>query len=323
MGNITFALLGALGYGADLGKKGTSTDITFYNIKKGENTVTIIDPTRYPERLAPLFYAISLAKKAIVIVDEINATFGECLVMLQCANINRGYFILRNYITKEKIEPLTRGTSLEKYEFLPDHPNLIRETLLAEAATQNPSEIPVGQQPVGIIPIDHAFNVKGVGTVILGIVASGVVHKHAMLQVLPIGKSAQIRSIQKHDDEFDAAGEGDRVGLALKNIEVEDLDRGTVLTNDPTIKTSSKLETHATLVKYWQMPIKQGMVMHIGYKTQFIPSKVEAVIDCDDARKPSLTLKLDKPLVYKPNDRAILMHLEGPKLRVAGTIDLR
>ena len=93
------------------------------------------------------------------------------------------------------------------------------------------------------MPVDHAFNVKGVGVVVLGVVTSGVVQKHATLNVLPGGKSAQVRSIQKHDDEFDVAGEGDRVGLALKNVEVEDLDRGAVLTNDSSIKTSSKLET--------------------------------------------------------------------------------
>ncbi len=78
-------------------------------------------------------------------------------------------------------------------------------------------------------------------------VTSGFIQKHATLNVLPGGKSAQVRSIQKHDDEFDIAGEGDRVGLALKNVEVEDLDRGAVLTNDPSIKTSSKLETQASL----------------------------------------------------------------------------
>jgi selenocysteine-specific translation elongation factor len=33
--------------------------------------------------------------------------------------------------------------------------------------------------------------------------------------------SRPVRSIQKRDEEFDLAWEGDRVGLALKNIEVE------------------------------------------------------------------------------------------------------
>ena len=58
---------------------------------------------------------------------------------------------------------------------------------------------------------------------------------------------------------------------------MEDLDRGIVLTNDPAIKTASKLEATAVLVKYWQTPIKEGMVMHVGHWTQFITAKVEAV----------------------------------------------
>ena len=163
---------------------------------------------------------------------------------------------------------------------------------------------------------------KGVGVVILGVVTSGIIQKHEMLQVLPAGKSAQVRSIQKHDDEFDVAGEGDRVGLALKNVEVEDLDRGAVLTNDPAVKTSNKLEAPAALVKYWQTPIKEGMVMHVGHWTQFITAKVEAAAETGDPKKPTLTLTLDKPLVYCPNDRAVLMYLEGPKLRVAGSLQL-
>ncbi|HUK84368.1 MAG TPA: EF-Tu/IF-2/RF-3 family GTPase [Candidatus Acidoferrum sp.] len=321
MGNITVAVIGALGYSASIGKKGTSTDITFYNIKKGEDTVTLIEPERYPERLAPLFFAVSLSKEAVVVVDQIDATFGECLVMLQCANITKGYFILRNYIPKEKVEPLIKGTSLEKYDFLSDDSMALREKLLLEAANQKPTETSSGAA-YGTVPVDHAFNVKGVGVVILGVVTSGIIQKHASLNVFPGGKTAQVRSIQKHDDEFDVAGEGDRVGLALKNIEVEDLDRGAVLTNDPSIKTISKLETHASLVKYWQMPIKQGMVMHVGHWTQFITAKVEAVSEGADLKKPTLTLTFEKPITYHPNDKAVLMYLEGAKLRVAGTVAL-
>jgi selenocysteine-specific translation elongation factor len=322
MGNITVAILGAQDYGNNLGKKGTATDITLFNLKRGENTVTFIEPTRYPERLAPLFYAVSLAKKAIVVVDEVNATLGECLVMLQCLDIKSGYIVLRNYIPKEKIQMLIKGTSLENFEIMNDDPNQIRESLLNEAAQQKIAEAPAGKQAVGTVPVDHAFNVKGVGAVVLGIVVYGTVEKHALLNVLPVGKTAQVRSIQKHDDEFDIAWEGDRVGLALKNVEVEDLDRGTVLTNDASIKTATELKTQASLVRYWQEPIKPGMVMHIGHWTQFITAKVDAAADTGDFRKPSLTLSLDKPLLYRTGDKAVLMYLEGAKLRVAGTSEL-
>ena len=195
--------------------------------------------------------------------------------MLQCSDIKSGYFVLRNYIPKEKIEPLIKGTSLENFEFVTTTQTMLREKLLAEAAQIKPVE---ACKQVGTVPVDHAFNVKGVGVVILGIVVYGTVEKHATLKVLPAPKSAQVRSIQKHDDEFETAGEGDRVGFALKNVEVEDVDRGVVLTNDPAIKTANKLQTTASLVKYWQTPIKAGMVMHVGHWTQFITAKVEAAI---------------------------------------------
>ena len=98
MGNLTVAVIGASEYAEGLGKKGTASDVTLYNLKKGEDTVTFIEPTRYPERLAPLFYAVAMAEKAIVVVDELTSTLGECLVMLQCTGVTSGYFVLRNYI---------------------------------------------------------------------------------------------------------------------------------------------------------------------------------------------------------------------------------
>jgi selenocysteine-specific translation elongation factor len=318
MGNITVAVLGVQGYSGAIGKKGTSTDISLYDLKKGEATVTLIEPTRYPERLAPLFYACALATKAIVVVDALNAEFGEQLVMLQCSGIKSGYFVLRNYIPKEKIQPLIKGTSIEGFEFIEDDANALREKLIAEAAQVKPAE----GEAIGTVPIDHAFNVKGVGVVILGIVVNGTVAKHAKLKALPSSKVAEVRSIQKHDDEFETAWLGDRVGFALKGVEVEDVDRGVVLTNDPAVKSSNKQETTASLVKYWQTPIKTGMVMHVGHWAQFVTAKVEAASEGGDIKKPALTLALDKPLVYRPGDKAVLMYLEGAKLRVAGTIEL-
>ena len=92
MGNLTVTVLGKPGYCSVLGKKGTSTDITLYNLKKGEDTVTFVEPTRYPDCPAPLFYVCSLAKKAIVIIDELNVNLGESLVMLQCCRVSSGYF---------------------------------------------------------------------------------------------------------------------------------------------------------------------------------------------------------------------------------------
>jgi selenocysteine-specific translation elongation factor len=319
MGNLTVAVLGAAEYANNLGKKGTVSDITLYNLKKGEDTVTFIEPTRYPDRLAPLFYAVAMADKAIVVVDELNSTLGECLVMLQCTGVTSGYFVLRNYIPQEKITPLIKGTSLEKFEFTEDNPALLKDRCLSEAAQKASSE---DESSSGTVPVDHAFSVKGVGTVVLGLVAKGTIKKHDTLKMLPGTQTVQVRSIQKHDDDFDSATKGDRVGLALKNVEVKDVERGTVLTTATSVKTSKTLETHASLVKYWQTPLKAGMVMHLGHWMQFLNCKVEAVTDDGDWRRPALTLALEKEIVHYPGDQAVLAYLESGKLRVAGTVTL-
>ncbi|RPI40747.1 MAG: elongation factor Tu [Methanoregulaceae archaeon] len=320
MSNLTVAVLAPPDYAKDLGKKGTASDITFYNLKKGDATVTFVEPTRYPEKLSSLFYAVSLADRVILVVNEINASFGECVLMLQCAGKSAGYLILKNYISPDQISPLIKGTVLEHYEVIEEDMVGLREKMLEIAVRQSAHQKAHENAGKGIVPVDAHFNVKGVGVVVLGSVAQGMIRKHETLKVLPTEKTAQIRSIQKHDDDAETAVSGDRVGLALKNIEAEDLDRGFVLTNDPAVKYATTVSGKAQLVKYWPAPLKEGMVLYAGYWMQFLPTRLEKVVVDGDWRMPVLTLTMEKALVYQPGARVVLHYLEGGKLRVVGSM---
>ncbi|MGA9087312.1 MAG: EF-Tu/IF-2/RF-3 family GTPase [Methanoregula sp.] len=323
MSNITVAVLAPNGFSDALGKKGTTSDITFYNLKRGESTVTFIEPTRYPEKLSSLFYAISLADRVILVVDEITATFGEIVLMLQCAGKAHGHIIFRNYLTPDQIAPLIKGTVLEHYETIENDPIGLREKLLDAAAKMMAHQKVKDGAGNGAVPIDHHFNVKGVGTVILGCVTHGVIRKHDSLKVLPTAKIAQVRSIQKHEDDAESAVTGDRVGLALKGVEADDLDRGCVLTNDPAIRSSLVVMGKAQLVKYWPAPLKEEMVIYLGHWMQFLPSRLTKVTAEGDWRMPELTFACEKELVYPPGARIVLHYLEGGKLRVVGTLTLQ
>lgn len=316
MSNLTVAVIAPPDYAKDLGKKGTTSDITFYNLKKGEATVTFIEPTRYPEKLSSLFYAVSLADRVLLVVNEINASFGESVLMLQSAGKTGGWLILKNYITPEQIAPLIKDTVVKDYEVMEEDANALREKMLDLTAKQAAPE----SSGKGVVPVDAHFNVKGVGVVVLGSVAQGTIKKHDQLRVLPTGKTAQIRSIQKHDDDAETAVRGDRVGLALKNIESEELDRGYVLTTDPSITHATTITGKAELVKYWPAPLKEGMVIYAGHWMQFLPTRVEKVAAEGDWKTPVLTLTMEKDLVYPPGARVVLHYLEGGKLRVVGSM---
>jgi selenocysteine-specific translation elongation factor len=318
MANLNVVVLGSPEFAKDLGKKGTVSDMTFYNLKKGENTVTFIEPTRYPDRLAPLCFAVSLAQKALLVVEEINSAFGESVIMLDCAGLKSGLIVLRNHLSQEQLTPLIKGTAAENYEFAEDDKIALRARFLEEVARMGD----LGETGTGTMPVDHCFNVRGVGTVALGCVAEGTIKRHDELRVLPGEGVAQVRSLQKHDQDCELSSAGDRVGLALKGVEVKDLDRGAILSSDSSVKSTSSLTARAQVVKYWPAPLQEGMMVHISHWMQFLPARVEAAKSNGDWHQVELTLKLEKSLVYKPGSQAVLTYPEGSKLRVIGALEL-
>ena len=305
MGNINVALLGEKGYGKELGKKGTESDITFYNLKRGSDTVTMMEPLGYPDKLSSLFYSISLADFAVFVVSDIDAYFGEQLIAAASAGIEKGAFILKNYHTPDEIKPLIRDMPFENYKFFEDDPIKIREFLLEMAGNRKSTE-----KDKGSVAIDHFFNVKGVGAVVLGTVVSGSIRKHDDLDLLPLNRKVHVRSIQKHDDDFDVASEGDRVGLALKNVESDEIRRGDVLTSEELLMVN-EMKIKLFKNKYWNKEIKEGMILHIGHWIQFLPARVE--------NAGELMLALDRPIICNENSRFFIGHLDSGIPRVIGS----
>ena len=319
MGNLNIAVLGAKDYASKIGKKGTVTDMTFYDHKSGTDSFTLIEPSKYPEKLSSLFYSVAMSEFAILVVDKIDSFLGETIVMTDALGIDRGWIILQNYIQPEQLKPLLAGTSLEGYEFKEDDPIKLREELIAMAKAE--AKAP-GEGTCGSCPVDSHFNVRGVGTVVLGSVIDGYFRKHDKMTVFPIKREVILKSIQKHDLDADDGVKGDHVGLALRGIESDELDRGYVVTTDPSVKMSRKVEGNVSIVKYWASPLKEGMVLHIGHWMQMVPCRIASVDNGDDFRTAKVEFDLESDMIHKPGDKAIIMYLEGGKLRVAGSIVL-
>ncbi len=53
---------------------------------------------------------------------------------------------------------------------------------------------------------------------------------------------------------------------------------------------------------------------------QFLPTRLEEIIVDSDWRMPTLTLSMEKALIYPQGARVVLHYLEGGKLRVVGSL---
>lgn len=315
MANLNIASLGAPGLAAAIGKKGTVSDMTFYEVKEGKDSITLIEPTKYPEKLSSLFYATQIGEFVILTVDKIDSFLGETIVMVDSLKRTKGWIVLRNYIQPEQVKPLIAGTSLENYEFREEDPTAMRLALveMAKAEKREP-----GEGSCGSCPVDSHFNVKGVGTVVIGAVADGWFRVHDKMTVWPLGKEVILRSIQKHDIDCDDGVKGDHVGLALKGIESDELDRGFVVSTDPSIKMTQELSAKVDYNRFYRGELKEGMMVHVGHWMQMVPARIEAASGKDSEVK----MAFDGKIIHKPGDLAVVMYLEGGKLRVVGTVIL-
>jgi selenocysteine-specific translation elongation factor len=312
MTNLNVAVLGSPGYAKEFGKKGTESDVTLYNMKKGETTVTMIEASKYPEKYASLYYAASFGDFIILVVDEINAGFGETVLTLDCLGKKEGIIIPRNYITADQINKFTKGTTVESFKIVEENLPVLREFIMGKALALVKGE----DSPVGGVVVDHFFNVRGIGTVALGVVRWGQIHKHDKLRAMPSEAVAQLRSIQRHDTDFDTAEPGNRVGLALKNIEVNSLDRGSVLTNDDTVKMTDSIKGTIKLVKFWTKPVETGMAIHVGNGMQFVSG---TIMENNDGE---ISIKTQKTVVYREGDNMSVIYLNGGNLRIMGSIGI-
>ena len=315
MPSLNASVIGSPEYSKQLGKKSGETDIAVYDLKKGETVITIVEPSRYPEKIQSLYYSAAFGDHAVLVAEKLDQYLGESLLMINACGVKEGTIVLRNYITEDQLKPFRKGTVLEGYEVMEDDPVKLQAKLIALA------ERPRQPQPgPGTLSVESAFNVRGIGTVALATVKSGTIKKHDQLNTLPGDKVAEVRSIQKHDIDYDVAEAGDHVGVALKGVEASDLDRGTVLTGD-TLRQTSTVTAKADLIPYFQVQLHEGSTIHLGHWLQLNLARITKITDTGD-KKPEMTITLEKPLVYPAGARAVLVYLDGGRLRVAGTIPL-
>lgn len=109
-------------------------------------------------------------------------------------------------------------------------------TLVASLDELKPPEIPT-DKPLRV-PIQDVYNIKGVGTVPVGRVETGILKPGDKIIVMPSGKEGEVKTVEAHHEQLPQAGPGDNVGFNVRGLEKKDVARGDVLghvTDPPTV----------------------------------------------------------------------------------------
>ena len=202
---------------------------------------------------------------------------------------------------KSKLDLMIKGTVVEKY--LKVDQDKIKEEMdkLEPFSTEGPSEM----------LIDHCFDVKGVGTVILGKVTHGKIKQYDNLKLYPAGIDVLIKSIQMHDDPVAESISPARVGLAVKGAKPDEVGRGDVIAQEGAVDVKAEIELDFTKNPFYKNEIaeNQGCLVNIGL--QIKAAKFVSI--------SPLKLSFEKPIICKKGEIAVILKPESTTIRILGS----
>ncbi|HOG15020.1 MAG TPA: elongation factor Tu [Candidatus Absconditabacterales bacterium] len=200
--------------------------------------------------------------------------------------------------------PIIRGSALKATEN-PSDPVAAKpiEDLLAALD----SYIPVPVREVDkdfLMPVEDVFSIKGRGTVATGRIERGSVKVNDEVELLGLGKEPKITvvtGVEMFHKAFDKADAGMNVGLLLRGIDKEEIERGQVLCKKGTVKAHNKFEAEVYVLK------KEEGGRHTpfmsGYRPQFFlrTTDVTGSINLKSGTEmimPGDNAKIDVELIY-------------------------
>jgi len=299
--SVNFVVLGKQDVVSDFGKKGTETDLTLYDRKESDIIKTWVVPNGFPDKIQPLFQVINLAEYAVLYVDKLDKFTGEQIIALDLLKKEKGILSHTFDVDESKLAMMIKGTVVENYTKVDQ--DTIKEEMdkLEPLTNDDPSEM----------IIDHCFDVKGVGTVILGKVTNGTVKQYDNLKLYPGDVDVLIKSIQMHDDPVSESICPARVGLAVKGVKPDEVSRGDVISEKGAVDVKTEIELDFQKSPFYKNDIaeNQGCLVNIGL--QIKAAKFSSI--------SPLKLTFEKPVVCKTGQIAVILKPESTTIRILGS----
>jgi selenocysteine-specific translation elongation factor len=300
---VTVAVVGAPDIAKELGKKGTASDVTLFNTVTEGHATTLVEPTQFPDKYAALPTALAMADECLLVVSELSRPVAETIATVELAPVSTTV-VLGPAVGEGELARALKGGRLESAPRLPlDFPRL-REVIDTWRA-------PIVEGPV-MVPVDHAFPVKGVGAVALGVVRRGTLHGHDRLRLWPTAKLLDIRSIQVHDIDRKEAECGERVGIALKGVDADELSRGQVLAPEGSLAEGAEVRgDRFQKCRYYRGDAGVGAAVHLAHGLQVVPAEIV------ELATGGVRVTADRPVVRIAGLPAYLIDLSvpaGPRL---------
>lgn len=259
----------------------------------------------------------------VVFLNKVDMVDDEGLIDLVEEEVRD---LLNKYQYPGAETPIIRGSALKAYEGDAEYEKQILE-LMRAVDEHIPTPERDTEKPF-LMPVEDVFAIKGRGTVVTGRIERGKVKIGEEIEIVGLSrdiKKTVVTGVEMFRKILDEGQAGDNVGVLVRGVEKDDVERGQVLAKPGSVTPHTKFEAEAYILT------KDEGGRHTpffsGYKPQFyirttdvtgdvkLPDGVEMVMPGDNAK---LTVELIQPVALEEGLRFAIR--EGGRTVGAGVI---
>ena len=234
---------------------------------------------------------------------------------------------IRELLTKYKYDgenaKIIRGSALKALSDDPEAVKSIEElvTALDEAIPEPKREI---DKPF-LMPVEDVFSIKGRGTVATGRIENGKVKVNEEVEIVGLKKTTKtvVTGVEMFKKMLDEGQAGDNVGLLLRGIEREDIERGQVVAKPGSITPHTEFEAEVYVLTKEEggrhSPFFKGYKPQFYFRTTDVTGEIqfdkEMVIPGDTV---NVVVKMIQPIAMDEGLRFAIR--EGGKTVGAGVV---
>jgi elongation factor Tu len=224
--------------------------------------------------------------------------------------------LLSSYGFPGEDTPIVRGSAVKALESASTDPNAPEYKcildLMEVVDTYIPNPVRAKDKPF-MMPVEDVFSIKGRGTVATGKIDRGVVKVGEPLEIVGLQEetmSTVCTGVEMFHKLLDQGEAGDNVGLLLRGIEREQIERGMVLAKPGSITPHKKFKSQVYVLKKEEGGRHKAFFS--GYRPQFyirtmdvtgsitLPGGVEMVMPGDNIE---MTVELITPVALEKNSK--------------------
>ncbi|MHA1933934.1 MAG: selenocysteine-specific translation elongation factor [Candidatus Thorarchaeota archaeon] len=323
-------------------QRGITIDLGFTMFSLNDYLVTLVDAPGHADLIRSVVASSSIIDAAIVTVaaDEgPKIQTGEHLVVLKSMGIESIVVAITKMdlvkqkklsIVKEKTKTIVDDVGFKNVKYVTTSAlrnegiERLRDALI-DIIKLKPRE----SAGSFLMPIDHAFPVKGHGTVATGTILRGKISVGETIEIVPSGKTSKVRSIQTFSEGRKEASAGDRIGINIPEIDDREISRGDYVSISGFIQKSRNLLVEIETSPLYQNRITEKMVLSatIGMPSvtaEILPLEMEGthrvvLPDCIADRFQAVLL-LQRNVAFEPGMKVLLMRTDLPhtSMRIIG-----